>query len=373
MKKLLALGFLALLGFSFAQIKVGGLWNITGDMSSIDDPGSRGMQLAAEEINAAGGVLGQQVELVIIDGKTDQAALTTAASRMVDVDGVVVVGGINDSTLALAAGPVFQDAGVPFVIAGATLPDLTDQIGDFAFQAPFGDDAQSYAIADYALQDLGATTAYMLYDTAYDFTLALRQFFTERFSAGGGEIVLEDSYTSGDKDFSAQITRLQALETPPDVLFVSAVPSDAGNIVQQLRAAGFTQPILSGDGFDTPLLVEVAGEASDDVYFATHVALSNEGEKVANFVAAYTAKYGNAPENAFAALGYDTMYLIADAITRAGSADKTAIRDALAATSGFEAVTGTISYSEGSRKPTKAVTIIHVTGGEFTFAKEVTP
>jgi branched-chain amino acid transport system substrate-binding protein len=375
MKKLLALGFVLLWGLSFAQIKVGALWNVTGSMSSIDAPGLNGMQLAADEINAAGGVLGQQIELVVIDGKGDQTAIANAASRLVDVDQVAVVGGINDSTFALAAGPIFQDAGIPFVIAGATLPDLPDQIGDTAFLVPFGDNIQGYAGAEFAYNDLGAKTAYVLYDTAYDYSVALQGFFVERWTqlAGAESILLTDTYKSGDKDFSAQLARLQALETSPDVLYIAAIPDDVGNLVQQIRGAGFMQPIVGGDGWDTPLLTEVGGEAAENTYFTTHVSLSNSAENVTKFVEAYTAKYGNAPENAFAALGYDTMLLIADAITRAGAADSAAIKDALTATDGFSGVTGTIAYTDGSRVPNKSVTVIKVEGGTFTFAKEVTP
>jgi branched-chain amino acid transport system substrate-binding protein len=166
---------------------------------------------------------------------------------------------------------------------------------------------------------------------------------------------------------------LQALETPPDVLYIAAIPDDVGNLVQQIRGAGFMQPIVGGDGWDTPLLTEVGGEAAENTYFTTHVSLSNSAENVTKFVEAYTAKYGTAPENAFAALGYDTMLLIADAITRAGSADSAAIKDALTATDGFSGVTGTIAYTDGSRVPNKSVTVIKVEGGAFTFAKEVTP
>jgi branched-chain amino acid transport system substrate-binding protein len=375
MKNKLVVILLALSSLSLAQIKVGALWNVTGSMSSIDAPGLNGMQLAADQINAAGGLLGQQIELVVIDGKGDQTAIANAASRMVDVDQVSIVGGINDSTFALAAGPIFQDAGIPFVIAGATLPDLPEQIGDTAFLVPFGDNIQGYAGAEFAFNDLAAKTVYILYDTAYDYSVALQGFFAERWSeiAGADSILLTDTYKSGDKDFSAQLARLQALETQPDVLYIAAIPDDVGNLVQQIRGSGLMQPIVGGDGWDTNLLIDVGGEAAENTYFTTHVSLSNNAESVSNFVAAYTEKYGIAPENAFAALGYDAMGLIADAITRAGSTDGEALKAALAATNGFSGVTGTITYTEGSRVPNKSVTVIKVEGGQFTFTKEVTP
>lgn len=354
-------------------IKIGALYGITGGMSSIDAPGLNGMKLAVKEINAAGGVLGRQIELIAVDGKTDQTTTTNAASELINVHKVVAIGGLNDSTFALAAGPIAQQAGIPFVTAGATLPTLPEQIGDFFFMAPFGDDAQAFAIADYAIDDLKAKTAYMLVDQAYDFTTALAAFFKQRFTEKGGQIVLEDIYRSGDTDFSAQIAKVQALNPPPDVLFISAIPNEAGITTRQFREAGLQMPIISGDGFDTPLIAEVAGELADNVFFSTHVALDNVDPKVQNFVQAYTQEYGKAPENAFAVLGYDTLNLIADAIKRAGSTDPKAIRDALAATQGFAAVTGQITYAPGQRKPNKSVTIIQVQDGAYTFVKEITP
>ncbi|WP_298980903.1 ABC transporter substrate-binding protein [Caldilinea sp.] len=354
-------------------IKIGALYGVTGGMASIDGPGLNGFKLAAKQINEAGGINGQMIEVIAIDGKSDQTATTSAATELIEVHKVVAIGGLNDSTFALAAGPIAQAAGIPFVTAGATLPALPEQIGDYFFMAPFGDDAQAYAIADYAFNELGARTAYMLVDQAYDFTTALARFFKERWEANGGTIVLEDTYNSGDTDFSAQIARVKALDPQPDVLFISAIPNEAGITTKQFREAGLTQPIISGDGFDTPLIGEVAGELADDVYFSTHASLDNEAEIVQSFVAAYEAEYGRRPENAFAALGYDTMNLIADAIRRAGSTEPAAIRDALAATQGFQGVTGVISYPEGQRKPIKSVTIIQVQDGVYSFVTEIQP
>jgi branched-chain amino acid transport system substrate-binding protein len=355
-------------------IKVGGVYNVTGGMSSIDAPALNGMKLAAKQINAAGGLLGgRPIEVVAIDGKTDQTAITNAVSEMIEVHGVVAMGGLGDSTYALAAGPIAQAAGIPFVTSGATLPTLPDQIGDYFFMTPYGDNIQAYALADLAVADLQAKTAWLLVDQAYDFTTALASFFKERFVALGGEIVLEDKYQSGDTDFSAQIARLKALSPQPDVLFVSAIPNEAGITTKQIREAGLAQPILSGDGFDTPLIGEVAGENADAVYYSTHASLDNPDPVVQGFVAAYKAEYGIAPENAFAALGYDMMNQIADAITRANSAEPKAIRDALATTQGFKGVTGVISYEPGKRVPNKSVTIMKVQDGVYSFFKEIAP
>lgn len=357
-------------------IKIGAIFNVTGAQASLDGPSLNGFKLAAKEINEAGGVLGKKIEVVSIDGKTDQTASTNAATKLVDVDKVVAIAGFSDSNYALAAGPIAQKAGVPFVTTGATLPSLPDQVGDYFFMAAFGDDAQAYAAADYAVDELGAKTAYVLTDTAMDFTVNLSAFFEERFKEknGADSIILKDTFKTNDQDYSAQITRLKALPEQPDLLFISSGPSDCGPIVNQLRAAGVTIPVISGDGFDTPLLVELGGEGANvDTYFATHTCLASDTENVKKFVEAYKAEYGRDAENGFAALGYDTMYLIVDAIKRANSTDPKAIRDALAQTSNFKAVTGTITYEEGKRVPKKSISILKVVDGKFAFIKEVTP
>jgi branched-chain amino acid transport system substrate-binding protein len=356
-------------------IKIGALYNLTGGMSSIDVPGLNGMKLAAKEINAGGGVLGKRIELLTEDGKTDQTTNANIMSRFVSQKPVAVAG-LNDTSFVLAAGPIAQRAKVPFVTAGATAPQIPEQVGDYMFMAPFGDDAQAFAIADHAFHTLKARNAWILTDQAYDFTTTLSKFFKQRWDKVGGKVALEDIYRSGDVDFSAQITRLRSLRPAPDVLFVSAIPNEAGLIIKQVRQAGIKTPIVSGDGFDTPLVVDVPGkDLADGVYFSTHAYVQADSPKpvIKRFVAAYEKEYGKPPENAFAALGYDTLRLVADAIRRAGAADPQKVRDALAQTRGFEGVTGAIGYSGGSRVPKKGVTIIEVEKGKLGFAGEVTP
>jgi len=355
-------------------LKVGALYNLTGGQASLDKPSYNGFKMAADEINAAGGIDGKMIEVVSYDGKTDQTTCANNAKKMIDVDNVLIVAGFSDSNYALAAGQICQQKSVPFITSGATLQTIPDQVGDYAFLAPFGDDIQAYACADFMLDDMNAKTCYLLTDMSMEFTKTLAECFEERFLGGGGEIVLKDTYMNKDPDFSAQIDRFLAEAPDVDFLFISGVPDDAGVVVKQFRDKGVTLPIISGDGYDTPLLMEVAGDQAYDVYVGTHTSLANPDEKVVNFVKGYNELYGNAPENAFAALGYDCMYLIADAMKRATDpTDPTAIRDALAETSGLVGVTGTVTYLNGSHVPTKSVTINKAENGEFVFQKEITP
>jgi branched-chain amino acid transport system substrate-binding protein len=352
-------------------IRIGAIFSESGGLASIGSPGLAGMRLAAEEINARGGILGRPVELVAADSRSTPAATARAVGRLIEEENVAAVGGLNDSTLALGAGRVAQRAGVPFVTSGATLPDLPAQVGNTFFMVAFGDDAQAYAVASLARTDLRARSVFLLVDRQSLFTKALARFFRERFVARGGTVVGQASYATGQRTFASAIARVRRLHAPPDALFFSALPSEAGLLTREFRAAGLTQPILSGDGFDTPLVGRVAGELADDVYYSTHVALDSAAPRVRRFVAAYRERYRRPPENAFAALGYDTMRLLADAVRRAGATEPSAIRDALAAARGFALVTGTISYGPGRRIPKKPVTIVRVQDGRPAFYRSV--
>lgn len=363
----LALGSLLVTADSRAAdpIRIAALYALTGGLSSLDGPSLKGAELHVEQINAAGGLLGSPIELVVYDTRTDQQVTATTAQEAVAA-GVVAGFGQSDTTFVMAAAPTFQEAGIPFVTSGATHPELPSWVGDNMFMTAFGDDDQSYAIADYAYDKLGLRRVYVWTDNSMDFTRALTAFFKKRFTERGGEIIDEAFFMMGDTDFSAQIARLAAVDPAPDGVFISAIPSEAGLSVRQIREAGITMPILSGDGFDTELVSTVPGPAlANDVYFSTHTYRADDRPEVTAFVEAYTAKYGHPPENAFAPLGYDAIGLIANAIEKAGSADPAAIREALAATRDYKAVTGTISYTRANMVPPKPVSIISVQGGEY--------
>lgn len=369
MNKLLAASAMGLVFASAAlaqeTIKFGALYNLTGGMSSLDGPSLAGARLAAKQINDAGGLLGQQIEIIAPDGKTDQQQTAINAQRVLS-EGIVAGFGQSDTTFVMAGAPLFQEAGIPFLTSGATHPELPVWVGDNMFMTAFGDDDQSYAIADYTMDDLGFRNFAVWTDQSMDFTKALSTFFKERVEQKDGTIVAEDSFMIGDTDFSAQIARLAALDPAPDAVFISAIPGEAGLTVKQIREAGINIPIVSGDGFDTQLVSTVPGpDLANDVWFSTHTYLADERPEVGQFIDDYTAEYGHAPENSFAPLGYDAVKLLANAITRAESAEPAAIRDALQATRDFPAVTGTISYTRDSMVPPKPISIISVQGGAF--------
>jgi branched-chain amino acid transport system substrate-binding protein len=355
-------------------IKIGGGFDLSGAESSLDLPAANGAQLAVKEINAAGGVLGKQLEFVVRDSKYQMDTTAVIAKQFVEEDKVAAVIGFSDSDSVLAAGPIIQEAGIPFITAGATSPKLPDQIGDMMFLACFGDNVQAAAGAEYAFNTFGKT-AYLLSDMGVEYTTLLGEYFKARFEELGGTIVLEDTYEDSAVDFSAQITKLKALSTQPDFYYIAAMPYNVGPVVKQLREAGLTAPVVGGDGYDTPDLVKVAGDTSENVYFTTHALIDKDNgtDGIKKFIEAYNKEFGHDPENAFAALGYDSVYLLADAIKRAGSTDAKAIQEALLATKDLPGITGQISFTDGSHVPQKGVTMIKIVGGKFTLAAEVVP
>lgn len=358
-------------------IKIGGDYNLTGAVSSLDVPANNGAKLAVKQINAAGGVLGRQIDYIFHDGKSDSATVANITTQLVESDGVVAISGFTDTDSALAAGPIAQQHGIPFLTTGATSPKLPDQVGDDMFLVPFGDNVQAAAMAEYAYNDLNARSVYIILNNGYEYTHLLAQYFKERWTqlAGAGSVLGEDTYEASDTSFSSQIAKVKALAQQPDVLFISAYPDEVGSVIKQFREAGVTQPILGGDGYDTPLIQQIAGEKADNVYFATHSFMDaqNGTDAIKKFMADYKAEYGQYPDNAFAAMGYDSIYLLVDAIKRAGSDDPAKIRDALAQTKGFQGVSGEITYPEGKRVPQKAVTIIKIVKGTNSLAKQLVP
>src|SRR4029079_10676796 len=205
-------------------IRIGAVFSESGGFGSMGSPGLAGMRLAAAQINREGGVLRRRVRIVAADSRSRPRAVARAVQRLIEDRGVVALGGLHDSTLALGAGPVAQRARIPFVTSGATLPTLPRRVGNYFFMAAFGDDAQAHAVADVARDDLRASSAFVLTDRGADFTRALARFFRQRFVARGGSIAGSMSYPSGESNFDAEMAAIRAQQPPPDVLFFSGLP-----------------------------------------------------------------------------------------------------------------------------------------------------
>jgi branched-chain amino acid transport system substrate-binding protein len=282
--------------------------------------------------------------------------------------------GYGDTDFVLAAAPVFQRSGIPFVTSGATDPNIPNIVGPGVFLTAFGDDDQAYAMADFARRALKVKSVILWTNGSTDFTRILAKFFKERFQKLGGHIVLEQYFDNQATDFSSYVDRVKSMRPSADAIFISAVPSDISRTVTPLRRAGLAIPILSGDGFDADI-VHVLGTANlaTNIYFTTHTYRGDSRPEVLEFMKEYRKQYGQDPENAFAALGFDAANLIASAIQRAKSAEPAAVTRSLAQTRGFKGVTGEISFSRSTHVPVKPVAVVKVEAGHYSVVESWTP
>ena len=342
-------------------IKIGVNYELSGAVATYGQSSVDGVTLAIDEINAAGGILGKQVEMVTIDNKSDAAEVVSVATRLMTEEGVCAVIGPATSGNFKAELPIALENGIPVISGSATANDVTSgNTKEYTFRICFSDNFQGVAMANYAFKNLGAAKVAIVQDKSSDYAEGLAASFSATFEELGGEIVAAEAYTTSDTDFNAILTSLASKEF--DAIWLPGYYQEVGLIIKQARALGIECPILGADGFDSPVLAELAGaDALHDVYYSNHYSSLNEDETVTAFIEAYKAKHGVDPD-AFNALGYDAAKLICDAIERAGAADPEAIKDALAATSDFKAVTGTLSIDE-NHDAQKALVVIKLDGG----------
>ncbi|MDO4542400.1 MAG: ABC transporter substrate-binding protein [Bacillota bacterium] len=344
-------------------IKVGVNYELSGNVATYGQDSVNGITLAVEEINANGGVNGQEIELVQMDNKSEATEATSVATKLVTQEGVVAIVGPATSGNFKATIPVAESNQVPIISASATAEDVTvsdGQVYEYVFKTCFSDSYQGAAMAAYASDTLGATKAVIIQDTSSDYAKGLAESFESTFKAAGGEIVGSEGYVAGDTDFNAILTKVKSMDF--DVVYLPGYYSEVGLIVKQARDLGIEAPFMGGDGYDSPTLLELAGaDALNNVYYTNHYSPIDEDEKVTKFQEAFKSKY-NADPSAFNALGYDLGYFVADAIERAGSTEPEQIKDAMAATENFSGVTGTITIDE-NHNPIKSIVIIGLENG----------
>jgi len=305
----------------------------------------------------------------LLDTESDPGA-TESAGRSVATR-VWLGAGFTDNDSVLVAGPLFQRARVPFLAIGATDPSLPEVVGDSVFLTAFGDNTQGAAAAEFAVREFGSSAA-ILWDSTSQYTRTLPRYFRTRFEELGGHVSMDASFDGGC-DVSGLGAQVAALSPAPLFVYLAGLPDCIGEVVASLRSAGVGQPIIGGDGLDTPNLLSTAAGDTSGVWFTTHAWLSEEtGTPEARaFVAAYREAYGAAPADAFAALGYDAARLTLQALRRARG--RRAVFRALERTSGFAGVTGAISFSHASHVPLKTVWIISVENGEKRLAEAFVP
>jgi len=351
------------------DIPVGVYAALTGGEGSFGKATLEGVQLAADEINAAGGVQGRKVRLVIEDdqGRAEDAA--SVVTKLITRDDVIAVIGENSSNQSLAAAPVCQHAKVPMISPSSTNPNVTKK-GDYIFRVCFTDPYQGKALAAFVRNTLHANNAAILRDNKSDYSVGLAEVFRTQFAAMGGKIVVEQSYTGGDAEFRPQLTSMKAAN--PEVIFVPGFYTEVGQIARQARELGINVPLVGGDGWDAPSLLDIGKESLNGCYFSDHYFVDEPRPAVQRFVAAIRKKYNENPA-ANAALGYDALHILTDAITRAGgTTDRKLIRDQIAATKAYQGVSGVITMGP-DRDPIKPVAMIKIDGGKTQFAGWITP
>jgi branched-chain amino acid transport system substrate-binding protein len=373
MKRLSFLAFCAVLavaGSAFAQetIKIGEFGSLSGDNASFGTSQNNGVQMAVEEINAAGGVLGKKIDLTVEDNMTKQGETTTIARKLISQDHVVAIIGEVASSKTLEAAPIAQAAKIPLIATAATNPKVT-QTGDYVFRVCFTDDFQAVVIARFVLEKLKAKNVAFMTDVKQDYSVGLTNIAKDYLAKNGGNVVKEQSYSSGDKDFRAQLTDIKSAN--PDVIIITGYYPEASLIAKQARQFGIKATLVGGDGWDGSSLIPVGGKAIEGAYFSNHFSTEDKSPLVQDFVKKYKQKY-NAVPDAFAALGYDATKLLADAIKRASSTDPDKIRAAIQDTKDFPGVSGKITIGQ-DRNAVKSAVIVTIKDGALKYAETIEP
>ena len=349
-------------------IKVGEYASLTGTEASFGQSSHEGTQLAVDEINASGGLLGKQIKLIVEDDQSKAGEPATIVRKLISRDNVVAVLGEVASGRSMEAGPICQQAKIPMISPSSTNPKVTE-IGDYIFRVCFIDPFQGKVMAAFAKNTLKLKKLAMLTDVKSAYSVGLAQFFKEQFLRDGGTLVAEEKYTGGDKDFSAQLTAIKA--SSPEGIFVPGYYTEAGLICLSARRLGLNIPIFGGDGWESPKLIEIGGKAVEGTYYSTHYSPEDESPAVQGFVKKFRARFKEVPD-AMAALGYDSAMVLADAIKRANSTEGSKVRDAIAATKDFQGVT-TKTTIDANRNATKPAVIITVKDGQFKYVDKVAP
>jgi branched-chain amino acid transport system substrate-binding protein len=356
-------------GAAAAVIKIGEFASLTGKEATFGTSSHEGTLLGVEQINAAGGVLGQKLELLTEDDLSKSGEPATVVNKLISRDGVVAILGEVASTRSIEAAPICQQSHIPMISPASTNPKVTET-GDYIFRVCFIDPFQGTVMANFASKTLKAKKVAVFTDVKSDYSKGLAKFFKEKFLANGGQIVAELDYNGGDKDFKAQLTAIKAAD--PDAVFVPGYYTDVALICIQARQLNLTAPLFGGDGWESAQLLTIGQDAVEGNYFSTHYAPAVATEKSRSFVAAYEKRFDGKVPDAMAALGYDSVMVLADAMKRAGTTDGPKVRDALAATRDFDGVTGRMSINE-QRNATKPAVILQVKNGKFNYIETVNP
>lgn len=355
------------------DIKIGMVYELTGSTASYGTSAANGAKLAFKEINANGGVLGKQLQIITADNKGEPSESANAMTKVITQDRVVAVTGFTVSSCGIAASVVAEDNKIPFVAAATvnpkvTVDERTGKVKDYTFRACFIDSFQGTVGANFALTSLKARTAAILIDNSSDYSKGLSRVFKDVFTGKGGQIVAEQAYLQKDQDFKSTLTAIKAQN--PELLYIPGYYEDVGKIIKQARELGITVPILGGDAWDSPKLAELGGaQALNNTYFTNFYSVEDKNPVSNSFIEAYKKEYGQLPDS-MAAMGYDAANLLIDAIKRANSTESAKIREALATTKNFKSVSGDMALN-ATHDAVRGVVIMEMKDGKQVYKETV--
>lgn len=357
-------------------IMIGAALCQTGIQAPLDEPALRGAQLAVDELNANGGILGKQVELVAMDGKSDPVTVGNVAKQLID-QGASAIIAPSDFDFGGPASREAQKAGIVGISPCASSPLYgSAALGDKQFTLSMWNTTMGAVTAEYAYNEKGWRTVYVITDDFIDYTKSLSKYFIVRFEELGGTVIFEDTYTQGQADVSAQLARIKALKEKPDFIYISSYMPDLALMIRTLRESGVTQPVVGGDSYDDPSLFEALGtQYGSEVYFDTHGYLSDEANpKYSEWAAAYEKKFSKAPEAVWIMPGYDVVMVFAQAMEKAGSTDGAAVAKAMETTE-YDLLTGKLKWSDAAsgHEPNKAAALVQLTAGKPKFLGWIVP
>lgn len=350
------------------EILFGEVSSLTGPEATFGQSTHNGIELAVREINERGGVLNTPIRVITYDNQGRPTESAAAANRLIVQDKIHVLIGEVASARSLAMAPIAESHQVPMISHASTNPKVTEG-RRWVFRVCFIDPFQGAVMAKFAREELQVDRVAVLRDVRNDYSVGLANFFVQSFQEQEGTILVDQSYSAGDIDFRSQLTDIRA--RGPQAIYVPGYYTDVALIARQARELGLDVPLMGGDGWDSSKLYEIGGSAIDGSYFSNHYSFENPDPLVQGFITRYQEAYGQVPD-ALAALGYDAARLAADAIERVGSLDRAAIRYALATTSGFPGVTGTISMDE-NHNPVKPAAVLEIRDSKAIFAKTIAP
>ncbi|MFI3178772.1 MAG: ABC transporter substrate-binding protein [Methylococcaceae bacterium] len=360
-------------------IKVGLIVELTGDMPGVGASSKNAAQLAVNEQNSAGGIsIGgkpYQIELVVEDNASKAEQSVAAVNKLITQDNVLAIVGPNASLGAIPAAEIAEYNKTLLITPWSTNPKTTldtttGKSKDYVFRACYTDPFEGRVLARFVLEKLKAKKVAVLYDVASEAPKSQADLFRLTFEELGGKTVAFETYTTGDRDFSAQLTKIKSAN--PDVIFLPAYYNDVGLIAQQAHRAGITQPLVGSDAWSSPELIKLSNGTVEGDYFANHYASDIATPTAKKFIDAYTKQYGNIPDDV-AALTYDSMGLLFEAIKKSPSLDRKVVRDSLATLANYPGVTGNIQFTAGSGDPVKSAVIMQIKGDKFVWVMNAAP